>query len=116
MSEENCIFCKIIRGEIPSTKIYEDELIIAFNDINPVAPVHVLVVPKKHIADNNAFAKEDEPYAGRMFSLLPGLAQELGIAQTGYRLIMNTGSHGHQEVEHMHLHLIGGQAMKHPMG
>lgn len=116
MSDENCIFCKIIRGEIPSTKVYEDELITAFNDINPAAPVHVLIIPNKHIPDNNAFLPEDEPYAGRMFTILPKLSQELGIAEDGYRLIMNTGKHGYQEVDHLHMHLLGGQSMQHPMG
>ena len=116
MSENDCIFCKILKGEIPSDKIYEDDLIMAFRDINPAAPVHILIIPTKHIADNNAFTPEDEPYIGRIFSTLPQLAKELGIAEDGYRLIMNTGKHGHQEVQHMHLHLMGGHAMQHPLG
>jgi histidine triad (HIT) family protein len=116
MNDPNCIFCKIIAGEIPSNQAYRDELITAFHDIHPVAPVHLLIVPNKHIADNNAFTVEDEPVAGRMFTIVRQLAEELGIAQTGYRLILNTGKDGHQEVQHLHLHLIGGQPMKHPMG
>ncbi len=116
MQNPDCLFCKIIQGEIPSTKVYEDDLIFAFNDINPAAPVHVLVIPKKHIADNNHFSPEDEMIAGRMFTAIREIAASLGIAEDGYRLIMNTGPHGHQEVKHLHLHLIGGAPMKHPMG
>ena len=116
MSETDCIFCKILQGDIPSSKVYEDDLITAFQDINPAAPVHVLIIPNKHIPDNNAFTEADEPYAGRMVTVVPRLAKELGIAEDGYRLIMNTGAHGHQEVMHIHLHLLGGQPMQHPMG
>jgi histidine triad (HIT) family protein len=113
---EDCTFCKIIAGEIPSTKVYADEHITAFNDINPVAPVHILIVPNKHIEDNNHFFLKDEPVAGKMFTVVRQLAQEKGIAESGYRLILNTGPDGRQEVPHLHLHLIGGQRMKHPMG
>ena len=116
MSNTDCIFCKIIAGDIPSTKVYEDEHLTAFLDINPAAPVHILIVPNKHIEDNNHFAPDDEPIAGKMFTLVRKLAEEKGIAQTGYRLILNTGPDGHQEVPHLHLHLLGGGAMKHPMG
>lgn len=116
MKDPDCIFCKIVAGDIPSTKVYEDELVFAFNDINPVAPVHILVVPKKHIPDNNAVGEEDEPVAGRMFRAVRLLAQEYEIAEDGYRLILNNGRHGHQEVQHLHMHLIGGKPMQHPMG
>lgn len=116
MKDPDCIFCKIAAGEIPSTKVFEDELVFAFNDINPVAPVHVLIIPKKHIQNNNDFSKEDEPTAGRMFRVVRQIARDLGIAEDGYRLIMNTGRHGHQEVQHLHMHLIGGKPMAHPMG
>lgn len=116
MQDPNCLFCKIINGEIPSTKVFEDELVYAFNDINPAAPVHVLIVPKNHIADNNQVGPGDEETAARMLTVVPELAKQLEIAEDGYRLIMNTGRHGHQEVKHLHLHLIGGAPMKHPMG
>lgn len=116
MSHEDCIFCKIIAGEIPSDSVYQDEVVTAFRDINPVAPVHVLIVPNKHIADNNAFSQADEPIAGKIFSAVREIAQQEGIAESGYRLIMNSGPDGRQEVKHMHLHLIGGQRMRHPMG
>ncbi len=116
MQDPNCLFCKIVKGEIPSTKVYEDDLVFAFNDINPAAPVHVLIIPKKHIQDNNHISAEDEAITGRMFTAVKEIAAQLGIAEDGYRLIMNTGPHGHQEVPHLHLHLIGGHPMKHPMG
>lgn len=115
-TDPDCIFCKIVAGEIPSEKVYEDEVIVAFRDINPVAPTHILIIPKDHIEDNNAFSVEDEPLAGKMFTVVRKLAAQEGIAENGYRLIMNTGPHGRQEVRHLHLHLIGGQPMKHPMG
>ena len=116
MQDPNCLFCKIVRGEIPSTKVFEDDLIYAFNDINPAAPVHVLIVPKNHIPDNNHLGPDDQELAGRMLTIIPELAAQLGIAGDGYRLIMNTGRNGHQEVKHLHLHLIGGAPMRHPMG
>ncbi len=116
MSDSDCIFCKILAGEIPSTKVYEGELVTAFRDINPVAPTHILIVPNKHIADNNAVMPEDEAIAGRMFTVVRKLAEQEGIAASGYRLIINTGKDGHQEVDHLHLHLIGGKGMRHPMG
>ncbi|MEN8241205.1 MAG: histidine triad nucleotide-binding protein [Chloroflexota bacterium] len=116
MRDPDCLFCKIIAGEIPSTKVYQDEQITAFRDINPVAPVHILIVPNKHIADNNDFQPEDEAIAGRMFTAVKEIAEQEGIAENGYRLILNTGPHGKQEIDHLHLHLIGGQAMQHPMG
>lgn len=116
MRDPDCLFCKIVAGEIPSSKVYEDDLLFAFRDINPLAPTHVLIVPKKHIQDNNDFSQEDEIIAGRMFSAVKTIAAQEGIAENGYRLIMNTGPHGRQEINHLHMHLIGGQVMQHPMG
>jgi len=116
MKDPNCIFCKIIAGEIPSKTVYQDEMVTAFHDINPVAPVHLLIVPNTHIADSNAFSEEDEPLAGKMFSLVRKLAEDLGIAADGYRLILNTGPHGDQLVHHLHIHLLGGAPMQHPIG
>jgi histidine triad (HIT) family protein len=116
MNNPECLFCKIIAGEIPSTTVYQDDSLTAFRDINPVAPVHILIVPNKHIADNNDFQPEDEPIAGRLFTAVKTIAQQEGIAENGYRLILNTGPHGRQEINHLHLHLIGGQVMQHPMG
>lgn len=111
MTNPDCIFCKIIQGEIPSTKVYEDETLFAFEDIHPAAPVHILIVPKKHIEGINTFSPEDEPLAGKMFSLARQLAKQQGIAEDGYRLVVNVGSHGGQTVPHLHLHLIGGKPL-----
>ncbi len=112
----DCIFCKIITGDIPSTKVYEDETVTAFRDINPVAPTHILIIPNKHIASINDLAPEDEIVMGHMFTVAQKLAKEAGIAESGYRAIINTGPDGGQVVFHLHLHLIGGQKMRHPMG
>ena len=112
----DCLFCKIAAGEIPSTKVYEDDHVFAFNDINPAAPVHVLVIPKKHIADNNDFSPEDEALGGKLFNAVREITAHLGIAEDGYRLIANTGPHGRQEIQHLHLHILGGQPMQHPLG
>ncbi len=114
--DPNCIFCKIIAGELPSTQVYSDDLLVAIRDIHPVAPVHVLIVPRQHIADNNAITTAHAAITSRMFEAVPQIAAAEGIAADGYRLILNTGPHGHQEIPHLHLHLIGGQPMKHPMG
>jgi histidine triad (HIT) family protein len=117
--EENmadCIFCKIVDGEIDSEKVYADEKVTAFHDINPVAPVHLLVVPNAHIENIQDMEEGDQPLVGHMFSVVKRLAEEFEIDESGYRLIMNNGPDAHQEVPHMHLHLIGGQKMKHPMG
>ena len=113
---EDCIFCKIVAGEIPGDIVYRDELVTAFRDINPVAPVHILIVPNRHITSNNAVDEEDAPLLGRLFTTARKLAEQEGIAADGYRLILNTGAHGGQEVFHLHLHLIGGRKMQHPMG
>ncbi len=112
----DCIFCKIVNKEIPSDFLLRDELVSAFRDINPVAPTHVLIVPNQHIPSANAVSTEDEPLLGRMLTAARELAEQEGIAESGYRLILNTGPHGGQVVYHLHLHLIGGQPMKHPMG
>ncbi len=111
-----CIFCKIVRGEIDSEKVYTDEQVTAFHDINPVAPVHLLLVPNKHIETVQEMEKDDQELLGHMFSVVKKLAEEFEIDESGYRLIMNNGPDAHQEVPHMHLHIIGGQKMKHPMG
>jgi histidine triad (HIT) family protein len=112
----DCIFCKIISGDIPSTKVYADETVTAFRDINPVAPTHILIIPNKHIASINDLTPADETVTGHMFTVAQQLAAEEGIAETGYRSIINTGPDGGQVVFHLHLHLIGGRKMQHPMG
>jgi histidine triad (HIT) family protein len=113
---QDCIFCKIIAGEIPSTKVFEDEQVFAFHDIHPSAPVHILLVPKKHIASINELEDSDECLVGHMFTAAQEVARQEGIAETGYRSIINTGPDAGQEVFHLHLHLLGGQRMRHPMG
>lgn len=112
----DCIFCKIITGEIPSQKLYQDALVTAFRDIHPVAPTHVLIIPNKHIPSVNEVTPEDEAMLGHLYSVARQLAVHEGIQEQGYRLIVNTGPHAGQEVYHLHLHLIGGQRMRHPMG
>ena len=104
----DCIFCKIIKKEIPADIIYEDDLVTAFNDIHPNAPVHILVIPKKHIESINGLKDEDEVLAGRIIMVAKKLAGEKGIAENGYKLLFRVGRHGGQEVPHIHLHLIGG--------
>ena len=116
MTDTDCIFCKIVAGEIPSTQVYRDEQVTAFRDINPAAPVHVLIVPNRHIASVNDLTAEDEPLIGHLFSVAKQIAADEGIAESGYRLIVNTGPDGGQVVFHLHLHLLGGHRMKHPMG
>ncbi len=108
----DCIFCKIIQGEIPSANVYEDENIVAFRDIQPAAPTHILIVPKKHIDSVNALALEDEGLIGRMFGVAKQIAAQEGVAEKGYRLVVNTGAEAGQTVFHIHLHLLGGRDMR----
>lgn len=112
----DCIFCKIIEGEIPGQKLYTDDQLTAFRDINPVAPTHVLIVPNRHIVSTNELTAEDEQAVGHLFTVASQLAEQEGISESGYRLIINTGPDAGQVVFHLHLHLIGGQRMRHPMG
>ena len=105
---QNCIFCKIVRGEIPAKKAYEDELVLAFHDIRPVAPVHVLVIPKAHVASLAECGLDHQALLGRMLAVAPRLARELG-ANDGFRTLINTGRDGRQEVYHLHMHVIGGR-------
>ena len=112
----DCIFCKIIAGKAPGQIIFRDEQVTAFHDIHPVASTHVLIVPNKHIASANDLTVEDEPLMGHLFTVARQLAHQEDIDQTGYRLILNTGPNAGQGVFHLHLHLIGGQRMRFPMG
>ncbi len=109
--DPDCIFCKIIAGEIPSKQVYQDEQVTAFYDINPVAPVHVLIVPNKHIPSVNHVQPEDEAMLGHMFGVARQVAEQLGVAERGYRLILNTGEHAGQVVFHVHMHLLGGRPL-----
>jgi histidine triad (HIT) family protein len=114
--DPNCIFCKIINGESPSTTVFRDEQVVAFLDIHPVAPTHILIVPIKHIVSVNVLRDEDKTLIGHMFTVARDLALENDIADRGYRLILNTGPDARQAIFHLHLHLIGGQQMRYPMG
>jgi len=112
----DCIFCKIVNKEIPSEVVFEDNEIIAFKDINPLAPVHLLVIPKKHVKDLNAVSPEDQPLMGRLLGVVKQLAYEHGVAESGYRVVTNIGSDGGQIVPHLHFHLIGGQKLGSKLG
>jgi len=112
----DCLFCKIAGGKIPSTIVYEDESVIAFEDINPQAPVHVLVIPRKHIPTTLDIKEEDHPLIGLMFRTAQRIAEDRGIAQRGFRLVMNTNPDAGQSVYHIHLHLLGGRRMHWPPG
>ena len=111
---QDCIFCKIVRGEIPSNKVYEDEQVLAFNDIHPQAPVHFMLVPKRHIGSLAEVAPGDADVLGRMLVLASRLAREQG-SPDGFRTIINTGRIGRQDVKHLHVHVIGGPDPLGPM-
>lgn len=108
---EDCIFCKIVKGEIPSTKVYEDEEILAFKDINPAAPIHILVIPKKHIKSLVELEKEDEILVGKIYTVINKIAESQGVKEKGYRVIVNCGKDGGQEVGHLHFHLLAGKPL-----
>lgn len=106
---EDCLFCKIVKGEIPSTKVYEDDEVLAFEDINPAAPIHILVIPKKHITSLAHLKKEDEAVVGKIYTIMNKIAEEKGFKEDGYRVIVNCGENGGQEVMHLHFHLLAGK-------
>ena len=112
---ENCLFCKIVAGEIPSTKVYEDDAILAFRDINPQAPVHILVVPKTHIQDTDGITAENSGLVAHMFEKIPQIAKAEGL-DNGYRVITNCGPDSGQMVPHLHFHVLGGRALRGEMG
>jgi histidine triad (HIT) family protein len=112
---EHCLFCKIIRGQIPANKLYEDDDLIAFHDISPQAPVHFLVIPKKHIVGPAFMEAEDEPLIGKMLRTGARLAAELGLVD-GFRLVFNNGAAAGQTVFHIHLHILGGRQLQWPPG
>lgn len=113
---ENCIFCKIIKGEIPSKKIYEDDKAIAFHDISPAAPVHVLVIPKEHIESANHITEENSQVIAHIFQVINKIVEELNIAEDGYRIVNNCGNDGGQTVGHLHFHVLGGRKLQWPPG
>jgi len=107
---ENCIFCKIIAGQIPSTKVYEDNTILAFRDIAPQAPTHILVVPKEHIEDCNGITAENSALVAHIFEIIPRIARQEGLVN-GYRVVSNCGADAGQTVPHLHFHILGGKSM-----
>ena len=108
---EDCVFCKIIKGEIPTEKVYETEEILAFKDINPAAPIHILVVPKKHISMLTDLKPEDEALIGKIYTTINKIAEQEGFKKQGYRVIANCGKDSGQEVMHLHFHLLGGRKL-----
>lgn len=108
---EDCIFCKIIAGEIPSTKVYEDDKMLAFRDINPQAPVHIVCIPKQHIPSVNAITEDNADLIAHLFTKIPLIAKQEGLAENGYRIVNNCGRDAGQTVFHVHFHILGGQPM-----
>lgn len=112
----DCLFCKIIKGEIPSDKVYEDEFVYAFRDINPAAPVHVLIVPKQHIASSLEVDAENSAAIAKVFEAAAKIARQLGLEQDGYRIVNNCGEKAGQTVFHIHFHLLAGRDLEWPPG
>ena len=114
----DCLFCRIIQGEIPAEIVYQDEWALAFRDIHPLAPVHILIIPKKHLANPHDLTEDEEGamMAGRLVLAAKKIAEKEGLAENGYKLLLRVGSHGGQEVPHLHWHLIGGAPLKEIIG
>ena len=112
----DCIFCQIVAGEIPSDIVYQDEEVLAFRDIKPQAPVHILVIPKKHIPSLDQLKEDELPLIAHMIAIANKLAKKEGVAQKGYRLAINCGQEGGQLVPHLHLHLLGGRRLSDTLG
>lgn len=114
--QTECIFCNIIHGKIPAQPVYEDDKLLAFNDINPAAPVHVLVIPKKHMANLVEAGEDDHELMAHLMLTIPKIAGQLGLADDGFRLVVNTKDNGGQTVNHLHVHILGGRFMTWPPG
>lgn len=114
--EENCIFCQIIAGERPGTIIYQDDRLIALQDKNPQAPTHILIIPREHIESLNDAAQSDEALLGCLLRSTAKVANHVGVADSGYRVVINTGPQAGQSVDHLHIHLLGGRLMRWPPG
>ena len=112
----DCIFCKIAAGEIPSTKVYEDDTVLAFKDINPLAPVHILVIPKTHIESVAEITAENSAVVAHIFEVIAKIAKEQGIDKDGFRVVSNCGENGCQSVKHLHFHILGGKKLEVSMG
>ncbi|AKN33647.1 HIT family hydrolase [Clostridium carboxidivorans P7] len=113
---KDCIFCKIIKGEIPCEKVYEDDIVLSFKDISPGAPSHILIIPKKHISSLNELTDEDSKIVAHVFVVLKEIVKKLGIDKTGYRIVSNCGEDGGQSVPHIHFHVLGGRSLQWPPG
>ena len=113
---QDCIFCKIIKGEIPCSKVYEDDKVLAFNDINPQSPVHVLIVPKTHVQSIMDMNVDEYQIIGHVFNVASKLAKELHVDEKGFRIVNNIGEDGGQTVPHVHFHLLGGRSLQWPPG
>ncbi len=116
MTEPGCLFCRIVAGQIPSTRLHDDDLVIAIRDIAPRAPTHVLLIPRRHIPSAADLVETDGPLLGRLFAVAAEIARSEGIADAGYRLVSNVGAWGGQSVDHLHIHLMGGRAFEWPPG
>jgi histidine triad (HIT) family protein len=116
VTEPACLFCRIVADEIPSTRVHEDDLVIAFRDIAPRAPTHVLLIPRRHIPSAAALVEGDGPLLGRMFAVAADIARSEGIDEGGYRIVSNVGRWGGQTVDHLHFHLMGGRSFTWPPG
>lgn len=112
----DCIFCQIVAGKVPSEILYQDEEVIAFRDINPQAPIHLVIIPKRHIPSLTHLSEEDSPLMGHMVNIANQLARREGIAESGYRLAINCGKQGGQLVPHLHMHLVGGRRLSDALG
>ena len=112
----DCLFCKIIAGDIPSTKVYEDDAVYAFRDIEPQAPEHIIIVPKNHMASANEITADNSAVIGKIFEAAAKIAEDLGFAEKGYRIVNNCGEDGGQTVGHIHFHLLAGRNLQWPPG
>ena len=115
-AQPDCLFCRIVRGELPADTVADDDLVLAFRDIAPRSPTHILVIPKVHIPSAADLSEEDGPLLGRLFATLARIARDGGIADDGYRIVSNVGRWGGQTVDHLHLHLMGGRSFTWPPG
>jgi histidine triad (HIT) family protein len=116
VADADCLFCRIVAGEIPSRTVHQDDLVVAFHDIAPRAPTHILVLPRRHIASASELTEADAPVLGRLFAVAARLAADAGLAERGYRLAINVGREGGQTVDHLHVHLMGGRSFSWPPG
>lgn len=116
MTDQNCLFCRLVRGEVPADVVHDDNLVLAFHDINPKAPTHLLLIPRRHVDSAADLAETDAEMLGRLFSVAAKLARETGIAERGFRLVSNSGPAAGQSVDHLHFHLLGGRSMAWPPG